>query len=248
MKMITPKSLALRLAKRLPCGRSSSPRRHIWQRLPQLLLLLAIAACESPGSHQGHESFLARLERKAAAAPAPDMPVIDLPPDSLLAGLTFAEVRNPGPMPPFSVATRLDKLTQFPCSQCHTLPLDKMKGALPDSLRRAHWTIRQLHPVDVALHRVHAGDEVLRCVTCHNADNLDVLTSLTGREIAFDHSYQLCAQCHAQQHKDWLGGAHGKRLSGWLMPRVVQNCTGCHDPHQPRWPKRWPAQLSGSQP
>ena len=238
MRWIATKLFTLRPENRLPWRRSSSPCRSFWQRLPPLLLLLAIAGCESPGSHQGHESFLARLERNAAAAPAPDMPVVDLPPDSLLAGLTFAEVRDPGPMPPFSVATRLDKLTQFPCSQCHTLPLNQMKDALPDSLRRAHWTIRQLH----------AGDEVLRCTTCHNEDNFDALTSLTGRDIAFDHSYQLCAQCHAQQHKDWLGGAHGKRLSGWLMPRVVQNCTGCHDPHQPRWPKRWPARLSGSQP
>jgi cytochrome c2 len=37
-----------------------------------------------------------------------------------------------------------------------------------------------------------------------------------------------------------VGGAHGKRISYWAGQRVVKNCTACHDPHSPRFKKRWP--------
>ncbi len=52
-----------------------------------------------------------------------------------------------------------------------------------------------------------------------------------GQKIDFDHSYQLCGQCHFRQKRDWLGGAHGKRETYWAGERVVRNCTSCHNPH-----------------
>ena len=60
-------------------------------------------------------------------------------------------------------------------------------------------------------------------------------------KVTFDHSYQVCAQCHARQVSDWAGGAHGKRMGGWAPPRVVAGCPACHDPHRPAWETRWPA-------
>ena len=41
-----------------------------------------------------------------------------------------------------------------------------------------------------------------------------------------------------------VGGAHGKRLSYWAGQRVVTNCASCHNPHSPRFEKRWPVTYS----
>jgi cytochrome c553 len=59
--------------------------------------------------------------------------------------------------------------------------------------------------------------------------------------VSFDHSYQVCAQCHSRQASDWASGAHGKRAGGWAPPRVIYACAQCHNPHSPRWDTRWPA-------
>ena len=73
---------------------------------------------------------------------------------------------------------------------------------------------------------------------------MESLRTLNGQAVAFDHAYQVCAQCHSSQAKDWAGGAHGKRLGGWAPPRVVASCTACHDPHRPALDKRWPSRAS----
>jgi nitrate/TMAO reductase-like tetraheme cytochrome c subunit len=57
-------------------------------------------------------------------------------------------------------------------------------------------------------------------------------------------SYQLCAQCHNSQVKDWVGGAHGKNLSGWKSARVSKLCVECHNPHSPALDKRWPSRYN----
>jgi hypothetical protein len=126
-------------------------------------------------------------------------------------------------------------LAGFPCARCHDRPLAQMKRA-PAGQKSAHWEIELKH----------AGPGVMSCESCHHTQGeTNSLHTLRGDPVSFDHSYQLCAQCHARQLADWKGGAHGKRLGGWAPPRVVQNCTGCHDPHAPALHPRWPSVATG---
>jgi hypothetical protein len=150
--------------------------------------------------------------------------------EPFLGGAARVEVPGYPGRPPFFVLARTPVIAKYPCSTCHTMPLERMRGAA-GSPRRAHW--------DVRLH--HAPATVMACETCHAADPADTLRTLQRTKVDFDHSHQVCAQCHARQVDDWVSGAHGKRAGGWAPPRVVLACTQCHDPHQPRWDTRWPA-------
>ncbi|MDX1583214.1 MAG: hypothetical protein R3338_06395 [Thermoanaerobaculia bacterium] len=128
----------------------------------------------------------------------------------------------------FFVAARSPVLEQAPCSQCHG------KGEVrkpEDSPRPAHWMITKTH-----------GDATeLTCETCHSKEKPETLVTVHGAEVDLDHAYELCGTCHFEQLRDWKGGAHGKRLGAWSGDRVVQSCTGCHDPHDPSFPVRMPA-------
>jgi hypothetical protein len=131
----------------------------------------------------------------------------------------------------FWTETRKDKIERYQCSQCHK----NKTVTVAQASEMAHG--------DITL--VHGGQQKpLSCFTCHDEDNLDFLLTEAGVNIDMDHSYQMCAQCHFRQSKDWVGGAHGKRISYWAGKRVVQNCTSCHDPHSPRFEKRWPKTYS----
>ncbi len=130
------------------------------------------------------------------------------------------------------VLTRKQHIVSFPCSNCHV----DMSEITQNETKDAHWDI-QLN---------HAGVDIMACKTCHNQQSPNELVSLTGKAIDFDHSYQVCAQCHSGQAKDWLGGAHGKRVRGWINPRLINGCVSCHDPHQPSIKSRWPARLNTS--
>ncbi|HMW33512.1 MAG TPA: cytochrome c3 family protein [bacterium] len=134
---------------------------------------------------------------------------------------------------PLYVVPRTPLIKKYPCTECHTKPLGQMKSSDPSG-RKAHW--------DKNLQ--HATTNVLQCTVCHDERNLNNLRSITGAVIAFNDSYQLCQQCHSRQFNDWQGGAHGKRVGGWAPPRTVALCVECHNPHQPRWDIRWPAQPS----
>lgn len=134
-------------------------------------------------------------------------------------------------VPAFQVLARESELARAPCTRCHTVPLASMRWDGADGRRRAHW--------DVDL--THASENVMQCATCHAVDDGGALTLLGGQSVGFDHAYQTCAQCHTGQAADWAGGAHGKRAGGWAPPRVVFNCTECHDPHRPMLATRWPA-------
>ncbi|WP_420316144.1 hypothetical protein [Ekhidna sp.] len=132
----------------------------------------------------------------------------------------------------FLVPSRIQQITKYPCSNCHTQPVDQLKKL--NEGKDAHWDIELSHANPISMN----------CMTCHNTDKPDDLTSLTKTSISFEHSYQQCAQCHSTQFKDWQGGAHGKRLKGWLPPRISQTCVGCHNPHKPAFEKRWPSRLN----
>ena len=131
----------------------------------------------------------------------------------------------------FWTETRKDKMERFKCSQCH--------NNKPVTIERA---AEMAHGAIVL---VHGGkDKPLSCYTCHKRDERDFLVTEKTYKVDMDHSYQMCGQCHFRQKKDWVGGAHGKRISYWTGQRVVKNCTSCHDPHSPRFEKRWPQTYS----
>lgn len=131
----------------------------------------------------------------------------------------------------FRVLARKHAIERYKCSSCH---LDKPVLAT-QGLELTHG--------NVVINHGRKGDE-LGCIDCHHPDDRNYLEDKKGRKVDFDHSYQLCGQCHFRQKRDWLGGAHGKRVSNWAGDRVVYNCASCHNPHSPRFEKRFPATYS----
>lgn len=134
----------------------------------------------------------------------------------------------------FYIAGQSAKIESFPCSNCHTKDLSTLRTEGFGEAQKAHWNI-QIE---------HAGIETMACLTCHSEADLNQLNSITGTKISFDESYKSCAQCHSTQFKEWQGGAHGKRVSGWVPPRIVKSCVECHNPHKPAFASRWPARLN----
>ncbi len=131
----------------------------------------------------------------------------------------------------FWTETRKDKMERFQCTQCHNNQNVKITMAA------------EIAHGDILLD--HGGlEKPLSCFTCHKEDERDLLETETGIKIDMDRSYELCGQCHFRQKIDWVGGAHGKRVSNWAGKRVVQNCVSCHDPHSPLFKKRWPITYS----
>jgi hypothetical protein len=132
---------------------------------------------------------------------------------------------------PFRTETRKDKIERFKCSQCH----NNKDINISRAAEMAHGTIVVDHGEQ---------DDPLACFTCHKEDERDFLVTEKGLKVDMDHSYQMCGQCHFRERKDWVGGAHGKRVSYWAGDRIVKNCTSCHDPHSPLFQKRWPITYS----
>lgn len=131
----------------------------------------------------------------------------------------------------FYTETRKDKIDRFACSKCH----DKANPAPANAAKIAHGDVL----VD------HGGvKKPLACATCHNEKQRDLLVAEGGTSVDMDHAYIVCGGCHFRQQKDWVGGAHGKRVQNWAGNRVVKNCTSCHNPHAPLFKKRWPATYS----
>ena len=110
------------------------------------------------------------------------------------------------------------------CARCHQPDQEPYRdeGLAPG--RDAHW--------DIAVH--HAGD--MDCFSCHKKENPAALVSVIDQDATLDTAYLHCGSCHQNQFDSWLGGAHGKRLTGWNGVRVIQNCTECHNPHAPARP------------
>ncbi|WP_062061543.1 cytochrome c3 family protein [Aquimarina longa] len=132
----------------------------------------------------------------------------------------------------FLIPERKGKIKSYACIECHSKPLDQMQNSA--EYKKAHWDIKL----------VHATKDMMDCMTCHNGNNMNKLTSLTGKEIDFNRSYKLCSQCHTSQFDDWKGGAHGKKIVGWAPPRASMTCVNCHNPHNPSFKKRWPARFN----
>ena len=132
----------------------------------------------------------------------------------------------------FLIPERKSQIKSFECTECHSKPLDELKGK--GHGQKAHW--------DLTL--VHANEKTMNCSTCHDGSNMDELKSLTGTNIDFNNSYNVCSQCHSKQFNDWKGGAHGKRIESWAPPRASLTCVNCHNPHNPSFDSRWPARFN----
>jgi len=131
----------------------------------------------------------------------------------------------------FFTQARKSEISRFKCSTCHN-----NKPVTSDNAAR-------ISHADIQV--VHGNKEtLLTCNTCHSDADRDFLKAGEQTKIDFDHVYDMCGQCHFRQKKDWIGGAHGKRVTYWAGERVVKNCTSCHNPHSPRFEKQWPKTYS----
>jgi hypothetical protein len=131
----------------------------------------------------------------------------------------------------FFTEARKSEVKRFKCSSCH----NNKKVLIQNAADMSH--------ADIKVNHGEKGTP-LSCDTCHNKDDRDFLVSSKADKIDLDHAYDMCGQCHFRQKKDWVGGAHGKRVTYWAGERVVKNCTSCHNPHSPRFAKQWPKTYS----
>lgn len=186
-----------------------------------VVLISFLSGCDLASDHQGLTEFIRNsqspLKTTAAAVPIPPEPLV-----------LVQEV--PGESRFFTQA-RLDKIERFQCSSCH----NGDNTTISEAREVAHGKIVLQHA---------AAKTPDACDTCHDPEDRDLLRTGTGNRVDFDHSYQMCGTCHFRQKSDWIGGAHGKRIQNWEGKRAVFNCTSCHNPHAPRFAKRWPATFS----
>ena len=137
--------------------------------------------------------------------------------------------------PEIAVVPRKDELFFYPCTQCHAF--------LEPS--------NEIRDLDAAPHSIdfEHGRGRIWCTSCHALENRDSLVTLLGEPVDFDAAHLVCGGCHANRHKDWYFGAHGKRIVNWQGERTVFNCTHCHDAHspaiKPRAPKPSPPVRAG---
>ena len=114
------------------------------------------------------------------------------------------------------------------CARCHKPGEEPYRDESLPPGKDAHW--------DIAMH--HAAD--MECFSCHKKEGPAQLVSVLDREATLESGYLLCGSCHKDQFHSWLGGAHGKRVSGWNGVRVIMNCSACHNPHAPARAKSIP--------
>lgn len=118
------------------------------------------------------------------------------------------------PPPPFSEGI-------YPCSQCH--------GAMePNETPRQLMYHQEIKLIN------HAEDQRW-CLSCHDANNRDMLRLASGKLVSFDESYKLCGQCHGNMLRSWKAGVHGKRTGYWNGDKLYRLCANCHNPHHPRF-------------
>lgn len=131
----------------------------------------------------------------------------------------------------FFTEARKGEIKRFRCSSCHNNKMVHIQNAA----NLTHAEVKVVHG---------EKGKPLSCNTCHSTENRDFLTTGKDSKIDLDHVYEMCGQCHFRQKKDWIGGAHGKRVTYWAGERVVKNCTSCHNPHSPRFAAQWPKTYS----
>jgi len=152
----------------------------------------------------------AQLRRDAARA-APDFER-----EAVTALQIFPNISN------FSVVPSSRDRDMHPCANCHQWVKSNPE---PRRVARPHDNFELQH----GMH----GKGGFWCLTCHDENNNMTLKTLEGEPVEYEHAYVVCIQCHAQQGRDWVHGAHGKRVGNWDGTREVYNCTACHYQHRP---------------
>lgn len=107
------------------------------------------------------------------------------------------------------------------CARCHKPGQEPYRDKSFPPGQDAHWGI--------LVH--HAGD--MDCFSCHMEEDPAELLTVVADDATMETAYLHCGSCHETQLESWLGGAHGKRLTGWNGVRIIENCTACHNPHDP---------------
>lgn len=82
------------------------------------------------------------------------------------------------------------------------------------------------------------------CFNCHDPKNLEQLRVRDGQAFKLTEGNQLCGACHGPTFRDWERGIHGRRSGFWDRKRgeaTRTDCTSCHDPHSPAFPRIAPA-------
>ncbi len=194
-----------------------------------LLISLIFVMARDAHTTSGQSHLESRIKSATTPIHTPIGPAIAGTAAETTEKTVLAKTRNQGGY--FWVKTRKDKIQRFKCSQCH----NGQKVTIIHAKEMAHDDIVLSHG---------EKNKPLACNSCHDQDKRDLLFIEPGRLVDMDHSYQLCGRCHFREKKDWIGGAHGKRLSFWAGKRVVANCTYCHNPHSPKFEKRWPRTYS----
>lgn len=140
------------------------------------------------------------------------------------------------------VKPRKDKLTFYPCANCHA---SMQTNSTPRPI--------VLHaPIGLVDGKLDHGQQRFWCLTCHSPDDRNHLQTLTGAKVDFNDAWKVCGQCHSARQRDWYYGAHGKRVDNWNAEAERYNCTECHNPHRPPFrqqaPKPKPPVRSGLEP
>jgi uncharacterized CHY-type Zn-finger protein len=128
--------------------------------------------------------------------------------------------------PPSAVAVepRQQWLPTYPCSSCHD---DLEQRPNRRKLVEFHTQRNQ---------EFNHGDTEYWCYQCHSAKNIDRLVVIaSGKLVTFDQAYMLCGSCHGDKLRDWKAAVHGKTMGNWRGEKLRRSCTGCHNPHKPRF-------------
>ena len=107
------------------------------------------------------------------------------------------------------------------CARCHKPGEEPYRDESLPPGQDAHW--------EITIH--HAAD--MDCFSCHQKEDPSQLVSVVSNDATLESTYLHCGSCHKGELESWLGGAHGKRLTGWNEVRIINNCTVCHNPHAP---------------
>jgi len=131
--------------------------------------------------------------------------------------------------PEFDVIPSKKRQDLHPCTNCHQWTRGDTR---PRKLKQPHDDFELKH----GLH----GKGKFWCMTCHNEDISRGLVTLEGDKVDYNDAYVVCSQCHVHQARDWVYGAHGKRVGNWQGKRQILNCTACHYQHRPAIKTRAP--------
>ncbi|QLQ32932.1 MAG: hypothetical protein HZT40_16535 [Candidatus Thiothrix singaporensis] len=146
-----------------------------------------------------------------------------------VAGRLWRVSGYPGQQPPM-VLPRKDKLSFYPCAQCHAnMPVNTTPRPI-----MIHATAGLVDG------KLDHGQQRFWCLTCHSPTDRNNLQTVAGVKVDFNDAWKVCGQCHSARQRDWYYGAHGKRVGNWKGDVERYNCTECHNPHHPPFRQQKP--------